>query len=141
MSDWVSLISQDIPLAKAMEFVADPASGGTAVFLGTTRAQTSPDGKTLAALDYEAYEAMASRQLNDVAQAARRKWPIIKLVILHRVGRVLLGEPSVLVAVSTPHRAEAFAACRWLIDTLKSQATIWKKEVWSDGSGAWVSQA
>jgi len=62
----------------------------------------------------------------------------VKLALLHRTGRVAIGEPSVLIAVSTPHRGDAFAACRWLIDTLKKDAAIWKKEVWADGSGTWI---
>jgi molybdopterin synthase catalytic subunit len=73
-----------------------------------------------------------------LAAQARGRWPIRKLALLHRVGRVAVGEPSVLIAVSAPHRGEAFDATRWLIDNLKSAAAIWKKEVWSDGSTTWV---
>jgi molybdopterin synthase catalytic subunit len=69
---------------------------------------------------------------------ARDRWPIARLALLHRTGRVGLGEPSVIIAVATPHRAESFEACRWLIDTLKAEVPIWKKEVWGDGSGSWV---
>ena len=93
----------------------------------------------LTSLDYEAYPEMASRQLEDLAARARARWPILRLALLHRTGRVALGEPSVLIAVSTPHRSEAFDACRWLIDTLKAEAAIWKKEVWEDGKGTWVN--
>jgi molybdopterin synthase catalytic subunit len=95
----------------------------------------------LVALDYEAYEQMATEQFADMARRARQSWPIVKLVILHRVGRVAVAEPSVVIAVATPHRAQAFEACRWMIDTLKKEAAIWKKEVWSDGSAAWVDPA
>ena len=63
-----------------------------------------------------------------------------RLALLHRVGRVAVGQPSVLIAVSTPHRAEAFDACRWLIDTLKAEVAIWKKEVWDDGSTTWAEE-
>ena len=93
----------------------DPTAGGIAVFLGCTRAETHADGRQLVSLDYETYEEMALKQMHDLAAGARGKWPIVKLVMLHRVGRVGLGEPSVLIAVSTPHRGEAFEACRWLI--------------------------
>ena len=93
----------------------------------------------LTSLDYEAYPEMASRQLEDLAARARARWPILRLALLHRTGRVALGEPSLLFAVSTPHRSEAFDACRWLIDTLKDDAAIWKKEVWEDGKGTWVN--
>ena len=118
--------------------VTDPAAGGVCVFLGTTRGETSPTGQALSALDYEAYAEMAERQLADLAQRARERWPICRLALLHRVGRVAVGEASVLIAVSTPHRAEAFEACRWLIDTLKAELAVWKKEVWADGSTTWT---
>jgi molybdopterin synthase catalytic subunit len=138
MSDWLAILDTPLPVAEAIAFVTDPAAGGIATFLGTTRRQTEADGKRLIALDYEAYTEMAAAQLQKLAAEARQKWPVVKLVILHRTGRVALGEPSVLIAVSTPHRADAFAACRWLIDTLKSSAAIWKKEIWSDGAATWV---
>ena len=118
--------------------VHDEKAGGIAVFLGTTRAETSAQGQELIALDYEAYEDMAVAQLQRLAAAARAKWPIIKLAIIHHIGRVALAEPSSVIAVSTPHRADAFDACRFVIDSLKKDVAIWKKEVWADGSGTWV---
>jgi molybdopterin synthase catalytic subunit len=137
-SDWVQLQDEAIDTAAAIDFVADPDSGGIAVFLGTTRRKTQDSGRTLLALDYEAYAEMAIAQMRDLARLARQRWPIRRLAILHRTGRVKLAEPSVVIAVSTPHRAEAFEACRWIIDTLKKDVPIWKKEVWADGSGSWV---
>ena len=134
----VSLSAEPLDVAGDIATVADPNTGGIAVFLGTTRAETAPDGRRLVALDYEAYPEMAGAQLADLAARARRRWPVSRLVLRHRVGRVPLGQPSVLVAVATPHRAEAFEACRWLIDTLKATAAIWKKEVWADGGTTWV---
>ncbi len=116
----------------------DSHVGAVCTFLGTTRAEKRTDGVALIALDYEAYEHMALEQLHDLARRARERWPIEALTMLHRVGRVKVGEPSVLIAVSTPHRAEAFEACRWLIDTLKKEVTIWKKDVWDDGATGWV---
>ena len=80
----------------------------------------------------------AEAQMHRLAEEARRRWPICRLVMLHRIGRVDVGQPSVLIAVSTPHRAQGFEACRFLIDRLKAEATIWKKEVWGDGSSTWV---
>jgi molybdopterin synthase catalytic subunit len=136
--DWVSLTPIPLPVAEAMAFVADTSAGGIATFLGTTRSQDGEGGRTLLALDYEAYEQMAAEQFRALADQARHRWPVVKLVILHRIGRVELGEPSVLIAVSTPHRAQAFEACRWLMDSLKASAAIWKKEIWSDGSAKWV---
>jgi molybdopterin synthase catalytic subunit len=136
--DDIRLTAQPLDVAAAVAFVSDGRAGGIDVFLGTTRAETSPDGRELVALDYEAYEQMATEQLRDLARRAREQWPVVKLALLHRTGRVAVGEPSVLIAVATPHRAESFEACRWLIDTLKKDVAIWKKEVWADGSGTWV---
>jgi molybdopterin synthase catalytic subunit len=137
-SDWIAIMADPLAVAEATRFVTDPRAGGVAMFLGTTRAETSQQGHDLLALDYEAYEAMALQQLRDLAAQARTKFAVIKLVLLHRVGRVALAEPSVVIVVSTPHRAQAFDACEWLIDSLKKDVAIWKKEVWSDGTGSWV---
>ena len=82
--------------------------------------------------------AKAAASLQTLAGASRSQWPILKQVILHRIGRVALSEPSVLIAVASPHRHEAFAACRFIIDAIKADVAIWKKEIWSDGSGTWV---
>jgi len=116
---------------------ASPHAGGICTFLGTTRAERRADGVELLALDYEAYEEMAGEQLRALARRARERWAIEYIRIVHRVGRVHVGEPSVVIEVATPHRAEAFAACQWLIDTLKAEVTIWKKEIWADDSASW----
>src|ERR1700722_3279106 len=131
MNDLIGISSDPLAVPEAMAFLSDPAAGGLAIFLGTTRTETNVQGHPLIALDYEAYQEMAGKQFADFAAEARTRWPILRLVILHRVGRVPVAAPSVLVGVSTPHRAESFDACRWLIDTLKATATIWKKQVWS----------
>jgi molybdopterin synthase catalytic subunit len=136
--DWIELSAEAIAAGRAVEFVSAPAAGGIAVFLGTTRAETNADGRRLVALDYEAYGPMALKQMRDLAAGARARWPILRVAILHRSGRVELAKPSVVIAVSTPHRAEAFEACRWVIDTLKVEVPIWKREVWDDGTGTWV---
>jgi molybdopterin synthase catalytic subunit len=140
-SDFIEIRETTLSAADAIAFVAAPAAGGIDVFLGTTRAEKSSDGRELVALDYEAYSEMALQQMRDLAKRAREKWLIAKLAILHRVGRVVVGEPSVIIAVSTPHRADAFAACKFLIDSLKAEVAIWKKEIWADGSGSWVHPA
>ncbi|MGB7158732.1 MAG: molybdenum cofactor biosynthesis protein MoaE [Tepidisphaeraceae bacterium] len=136
--DQIAIVAEPLDVGSAVTFVTAPTAGGIDVFLGTTRAETSADGRALVALDYEAYEQMAGEQLRELARRARVEWPIVKLAILHRTGRVEIGEPSVIIAVSTPHRGQAFEACRWLIDALKKDVAIWKKEVWADGSGTWV---
>ena len=139
--EWTDLTAEPLRAGAAVEFVTSSRAGGIAVFLGTTREERSPAGADLIALDYEAYREMAAGQLRDLARRARQRWPILKVAILHRTGRVVPGEPSVIIAVSTPHRAEAFEACRFLIDTLKAEIAIWKKEVWADGTGTWVHPA
>ena len=136
--DWIDILPTPLPTAKAIDFVSTPAAGGIAIFLGTTRSEKNAQGHDLQALDYEAYGEMAHPQLQTLAQAARSQWPILKQVILHRTGRVELSQPSVLIAVASPHRHEAFAACRFIIDAIKADVAIWKKEIWSDGSGTWV---
>ena len=138
MADRIDISSTALDSAAAIDAVADPAAGGIGVFLGTTRAETRADGVALVALDYEAYEAMAVAQLGEMVASARSRWPIVRCVILHRVGRVGLAEASVLIAVSCPHRVAAFEACRFLIDELKKSVAIWKKECWADGSTSWV---
>jgi molybdopterin synthase catalytic subunit len=138
MSDLIDLTSDPLRVDQAIAFVTCPQAGGIAAFLGTTRAETNPAGAALAALDYEAYADMALAAMRSLAARARERWPITKLALLHRTGCVAVGEPSVLVAVSSGHRAEAFEACRWLIDTLKAEVPIWKREVWEDGSTTWV---
>jgi molybdopterin synthase catalytic subunit len=90
------------------------------------------------ALEYEAYPEMAGKKLAELEAEARRRWPILDVALVHRVGHLDLGEVSVVVAVSCPHRQQAFEACRWLIDTLKEVVPIWKKEVWADGREEWV---
>ncbi|HEY7088963.1 MAG TPA: molybdenum cofactor biosynthesis protein MoaE [Tepidisphaeraceae bacterium] len=136
--DWIEILKSALPADRAIAHMTDPGAGGIDVFLGTTRAEKSSDGRELIALDYEAYEQMAVEQMTVLAKRAREKWPIVRLALLHRVGRVAVGDPSVVIAVSTPHRADAFAACKFLIDQLKLEVAIWKKEIWADGSASWV---
>jgi len=116
----------------------DRASGAVVIMSGTVRNQT--DGQAVVALEYQAYEPMAVRVFQQIAAEIRRQWPNAnRIVIHHRIGRLQVGEISVLVAVGCPHRGEAFAACQYAIDTLKHNAPIWKKEHWADGSSSWVS--
>lgn len=116
----------------------DPANGAVVVMSGTVRNQT--DGKPVVSLEYQAYEPMALQVFYQIATDIRQKWTDVnRVVIHHRIGHLQIGEISVLVAVGCPHRSEAFAACRYAIDTLKHNAPIWKKEHWQDGSSSWVS--
>jgi molybdopterin synthase catalytic subunit len=111
-------INTDIILQRA----GHPAAGAVVLFLGTTRELT--DQRQTVALDYEAYVEMAQLQLAELESQARRRWPVIECIVVHRLGRVPIGEASVAIAVSTPHRADAFAAGQWLIDSLKRDVPI-----------------
>jgi molybdopterin synthase catalytic subunit len=135
--DLVGLQSTPLDVVAAVGAVGGGDSGAIALFLGTTR-RDLVGGREVIALGYEAYAEMAVAQMKQLAEEARGRWPISRIVMLHRIGRVDVGQPSVLIAVSTPHRAEAFEACRFLIDRIKAEATIWKKEIWSDRSSSWV---
>jgi molybdopterin synthase catalytic subunit len=116
----------------------DPANGAIVVMSGTVRNQT--DGKPVISLEYQAYEPMAIVVFGAIAQQIRTQWDNVnRVVIHHRIGKLNIGEISVLVAVGCPHRGEAFAACQYAIDTLKHNAPIWKKEWFKDGSTTWVS--
>lgn len=103
---------------------ADGEAGALVVFSGAVRG--SEDGAEIPGLDYEQYEGMAEAQMRALAAEARGRWPLRRVALLHRVGRVAVAEPSVLVVVSAGHRAEAFAAARFLIDELKARVPIWK---------------
>jgi len=139
--DDIRILPTPLDVAQAVAHVTDPAAGGLAIFLGTTRAEKNSANRDLLALHYEAYDHMALNQLQSLAATARQRWPILKLTLLHRTGDVPVTQPSVLIAVSTPHRADAFDACKFLIDQLKKDVAIWKKEIWDDGTGTWVHEA
>ncbi|HEY9828863.1 MAG TPA: molybdenum cofactor biosynthesis protein MoaE [Stenomitos sp.] len=116
------------------------ANGAVVVMSGTVREQT--EGRPVKFLEYQAYEPMALKVFAQIADEIQRQWPDVNTVVIHhRTGKLYVGDVSVLVAVGCPHRAEAFAACQYAIDTLKHQAPIWKKEHWSDGASTWVSIA
>jgi molybdopterin synthase catalytic subunit len=112
-----------------------PESGGIDVFIGTVRNQTK--GKKVVRLEFEAYEPMAIAEMEKIAAQALEKWPVQKILIHHRTGVLQIGEVPVVIAVSAAHRAAAFDACRYIIDTLKQTVPIWKKEFFEDGE-VWV---
>ena len=132
----VELTNEPIDVAGLMNHVSSTQAGAVVLFLGTTREFT--DGKQTVTLDYEAYDQMAMKKLQELEETAREKWSLVECGIIHRLGNVPLGEASVAIAVSSAHRAAAFDAGRWLIDTLKVEVPIWKQEHWSDGSSEWV---
>jgi molybdopterin synthase catalytic subunit len=132
----IQLTHEPIDSAAIVQRASDPAAGAIVLFLGTTRELT--DGRQTVALDYEAYGEMAQRKLAELEAEARRRWAVIECIVVHRLGRVPPAEASVAIAVSTPHRSDAFAAGQWLIDSLKRDVPIWKREQWADGSCEWV---
>lgn len=131
-----ALTHDPIDAHQLTESVRSPQAGAVITFLGTVREMTA--GRQTVALNYEAYPGMAEAKLAELELEARRRWPIDKVVIVHRLGRLELGDISVAIAVSCPHRQDAFDAARYLIDTLKVTVPVWKQENWADGTTEWV---
>jgi molybdopterin synthase catalytic subunit len=131
--DWVSLDTAQLPVAEATAWATTPGSGAVVTFLGVVRDHS--DGRTgVSGLTYEAYEEVAARRMEEIVVETRRRWPDVERVaVLHRTGDVALSEASVAVVVSSPHRADAFEAARYAIDTLKETVPIWKREHWAGG--------
>jgi molybdopterin synthase catalytic subunit len=121
------------------EAVRSPHCGAVALFLGTVRDLTGD--QVTAFLEYDAYAPMAEKKLAEIEAEARRRWPVGGIAIVHRLGRLTVGEVSVAVAVSCPHRAQAFEACRYAIDAVKELVPIWKRENWEDGKTEWQHPA
>lgn len=130
---WVALSPEPLPVEEASRWVVVPSSGASVTFTGTAR-DHAPGRPDVERLEYEAYEEHAARCLDAVAVEVRRRWPAIaRVALLHRTGVVELGEAAVVVAVSSPHRTEAFDAARFAIDELKRTVPIWKRETWGGG--------
>ena len=133
MASLVRLVREPIDVAALAG--ASTADGAVCLFVGVVRNENQ--GRAVLRLEYEAYEEMALFLMEEIAAETRRIYPVTDVRLVHRLGRLEIGEASVAVAVSSPHRAEAFAACRFAIDTLKARVPIWKKELYADGS-AWL---
>jgi molybdopterin synthase catalytic subunit len=132
----IELTTQTIDHAGLTERVRRNDAGAVVTFLGTVREMTA--GRQTVALDYQAYPVMAQKKMQAIEAETRARWPVGDIALVHRLGRLELGEISVVVAVSCPHRAQAFEACRHAIDRLKEIVPIWKQENWADGSTEWV---
>jgi MoaE-MoaD fusion protein len=130
-----AIAREPIDLARVVKDVARPEAGAIVTFSGTVRNNTQ--GVAVVALEYEAYETMALRFLRKIGEEIKTRWPEAEAAIVHRIGRVEIGETSVAIAVSSPHRSDAFEACRHAIERLKQDVPIWKKEIRGDGS-IWV---
>jgi molybdopterin synthase catalytic subunit len=132
----IALTHEPIEAAAVLAQVASNDAGAVVLFLGTTREFTR--GRQTASLDYECYPEMAEQKLAELEAEACRRWPLVGCVIIHRLGHLELGEASIAIAVSSPHRRVAFEAGQWLIDTIKEVVPIWKCENWADGTSEWV---
>ena len=134
-SERVWIDAAPLSLDALIREVMSPAMGGVVTFTGVVRNRAR--GESIDHLEYEAYAPMAEKELRKIADAVHERWPHVRIAMSHRVGRLEVGEAAVMIAAAAPHRAEAFEACRFAIDTLKQTVPIWKKEVATDGE-YWV---
>jgi molybdopterin synthase catalytic subunit len=134
----VGISAEPLDVAAAVKFVSDPDCGGLALFIGTVRAEGAErSDSSVVRLEYEAHPELAEEKLAEIARAATSRWDVRHVLMVHRVGACSVGDPTVIVAASAPHRADALDACRSIIDSIKAEVPIWKREVYEDGS-AWV---
>ncbi len=132
----IKIVENPINVQEVLNEVQNDGAGAVSLFLGTVRDNTKE--KPVERLEYESYDAMAVSEIEKIVNQALDRWPLCKYAVVHRKGVLPIGEIAVAIAVSTPHRAESFEACRFIIDTLKQTVPIWKKEVFGDGE-EWVS--
>ena len=138
--DWVGLSNDPLPVTEALDWAHRPDCGAVVLFSGVARDHSS-DRTGVDRLEYEAYEAQVAPRLAELAAEARRRWPDVgRLVMLHRVGELVVGDSAVVVVASSPHRPDAFAAARFCIDALKATIPIWKRERWEEGE-SWGLEA
>lgn len=131
--DWVGLSHDPLPVTEALDWAHRPDCGAVVLFSGVARDHSS-DRENVDQLEYEAYEAQVAPRLAALAAEARVRWPDVgRLVMIHRVGQLVIGDSAVIVVASSPHRPEAFAAARFCIDALKATIPIWKRERWDEG--------
>ncbi len=130
------ITSDIITEAQVREVIESPEAGAVVLFLGTVRNNT--DGQQVKHLEYDAYTPMAERKMAEIGQEILEKWGIKHVAIIHRVGKLEIGEVSVTVGVASPHRKDGFEACKYAMDRLKQIVPIWKREVWLDGDAEWV---
>jgi molybdopterin synthase catalytic subunit len=135
----VRVTAEPLSAEEALAFVGDPGAGGTCVFVGTVRNLSQAGDVT--GLTYEAWDELAEQRLRELAGELSATWPVLGVALLHRTGTLEVGEVSVVVAVSSAHRAEAFDACRHGIERLKHDVPIWKKESLVSGEAHWIQGA
>ena len=130
------ITSDEIELGDVIRAVETRDAGAIVHFLGVVRNNT--EGREVSYLEYEAYPPMAEKKMAEIAQEIHEKWGLDRVAMIHRVGRLEIGEVSVAVAVASPHRKDAFEACHYAMNRLKQIVPIWKREVWVDGEEEWV---
>jgi len=135
----IRIVKKKIDVEEVVKSVTASEVGAVDVFIGTTRNHS--DGRKVKFLEYEAYEPMAVKMLERIVDEAKNRWELVGTAIVHRVGKVNIGDASVVIAVSSAHRREAFQACRFLIDRLKQVVPIWKREFFEDGTVEWSLQS
>eukprot|EP01117_Protostelium_nocturnum_P014598 TRINITY_DN5567_c0_g1_i1.p1 TRINITY_DN5567_c0_g1~~TRINITY_DN5567_c0_g1_i1.p1 ORF type:complete len:175 (+),score=67.54 TRINITY_DN5567_c0_g1_i1:744-1268(+) len=131
----IDISSDVLSLEKAIEFCGDPGAGAISSFSGTTR--NNFNGKNVLKLKYKAYEPMAKKEMRKIADEVKRRWDVIKVAIVHRIGVVPIGESSVIIVVSSAHRRESLEAVSFAIDELKAKVPVWKKEYYDDSKTTW----
>ncbi|WP_109742119.1 molybdenum cofactor biosynthesis protein MoaE [Arcicella aurantiaca] len=127
----IKIADQAIDIQACIDAAQSERAGAIDVFIGTVRNHNN--AKDVVRLEFEAYDSMAVKKMEELANKARERWDIEKIVMIHRKGVLQIGDVAVVIAVSTPHRAASFEACQWLIDTLKTVVPIWKKEIYEGG--------
>ena len=130
------LTRSPIPLAALLAEVSSPECGGTCAFLGTVR--DGPEEHGVTAIEYSAYEEMVEGELGRIVAEVRERWSGARVAVRHRLGRIPAGEASIAIVTASPHRAQAFEACRYVIEEVKRRVPVWKKELRADGSAVWV---
>jgi molybdopterin synthase catalytic subunit len=130
--------TEPLDIRTVNDLVKRPTDGAVVTFDGIVR--NNFDGRAVHALEYEAYAAMAEKKMAQIGQEVRQKFPIGEIAMIHRLGRLDIGESSIVIAVAAPHRHEAFEACAYAMDRVKEEVPVWKKEFFNDGDEHWVNQ-
>ena len=130
------IVESEISIQDVIDAVDTPEAGAIVTFVGVVRDNSK--GRMVRYLEFEAYQTMAEKKMREIADEIYAKWGLDKVAMLHRVGRLEIGEVIVAIAVASPHRNEAFTACQYAIDKLKEVVPIWKREVWQNGAEEWV---
>jgi molybdopterin synthase catalytic subunit len=137
MGHWIEIVDRPIQLERVYSLLGRKDCGAVSIFIGSVRDHNL--GKEVTGIQYTAFKEMAQKELTKIAERIVQEWGIKNIVLIHRIGRLLPGEISVVVGVSSEHRAEAFEACSFAIQELKRSVPIWKQEIYKDGK-AWIEQ-